>query len=87
MEAAYAGKDGRRAFVARLLAERPVCEARTEVCTGRSIDIHEPKQRSALGSISDEANTMSVCRLCHSHIHEHPKESGEKRWLINKHTP
>ena len=79
--------DKRIPFVERLLSERPNCEAGTSVCTGRSVDIHEPKQRSALGSILDEENTMSVCRLCHGWIHEHPRISGERSWLINKWTP
>ena len=87
MEAAYAGKDGRRAFVAKYLAEHPVCEVQTIACVGRSVDCHEPLQRSAQGSITDPENTLAVCRPCHGYIHEHPKESGEKRWLINKHTP
>ena len=86
-ESLYARKNGRREFVAQQLLERLVCEAQTEVCTGRSIDLHEPLRRSKQGSILDVENSMAVCRLCHGWIHQHPRLSGERRWLINKWTP
>ncbi len=46
-------------------------------CTNRSVDIHEPLQRSHGGSIVDPENTISLCRRCHDWIHNHPKESIE----------
>ena len=88
MKAIYSGPDGRREFVREQLALRPICEAKiADVCTGYAQDLHEPNQRSSQGSILDVENSMSVCRLCHGEIHLHPKESGQKGWLINKHTP
>lgn len=72
----------RRAFVARLLRERPRCEAAWDsTCTLRSVDVHEPLSRARGGSILDEANALAVCRRCHGQIHANPAES-ERRGLL-----
>ena len=72
----------RRPLVARLLEERPWCEAcpkfaeHDEVVTytrNRSSDIHEIIRRSQGGSILDEENLMSVCRPCHTRIGNYPQ--------------
>ena len=52
-------------------------KARTDQCSNRSVDIHEPLQRSHGGSITDPENTISLCRRCHDWIHSYPKESIE----------
>lgn len=74
----------RRPLVARLLEERPWCEAcpkfaeHDEVVTytrNRSSDIHEIIRRSQGGSILDEENLMSVCRPCHTRIGNYPQLS------------
>ena len=57
----------RRQLVARLLAERPVCEV--PWCTSASVDIHEPLTRARGGSILDEDNCRAVCRMHHDLIH------------------
>lgn len=79
MAKAYAGSagvEGRRALVARLLAERPRCQAALPaVCTGDSVDVHELLARSAGGSILDVDNLVCVCRRCHTWIGDHPKEA------------
>lgn len=74
----------RRPLVARLLAERPWCEACKVYAThdGKvtyvrrpSVDIHEIVRRSQGGSILDESNLLSVCRDCHNRIGRHPQEA------------
>lgn len=72
----------RRKLVARMLQERPFCEACpvfaqhdgnvTYVRRG-SVDIHEIVRRSQGGSIVDESNCMAVCRPCHQRIGENPE--------------
>lgn len=77
----YAGTvdvEGRRALVARLLAERPECQAGPRIgtaCDGPSVDVHEILARSAGGSILDESNCLCVCRRHHTWIGDHPKEA------------
>lgn len=92
--AKYAGSDGvegRRAFVERILTERPECEARHLLlcchpddertldqagrCTRHSVDVHEILARSAGGSILDDKNVLAVCRSCHDWIGNHPKKA------------
>jgi 5-methylcytosine-specific restriction endonuclease McrA len=71
----------RRPLVARLLAERPWCEAcpvfaghdeKVTYVRKRSVDVHERIRRSQGGSILDEANLMCVCRDCHRRIGNYP---------------
>ena len=79
----YAKTGGRRELVARLLLERPRCEAGARIratlpghaCQTASRDVHELLPRSAGGSLLDEANLICVCRVCHGWIHRHPRES------------
>ena len=52
-------------------------KARTDQCSNRAVDIHEPLQRS----ITDPENTIALCRRCHDWIHNHPKESIELKLL------
>lgn len=72
----------RRPLVARLLEERPWCEACPVFAThdeatvyqrnpGR--DVHEIVRRSQGGSILDEDNLMVVCRPCHQRIGNYPQ--------------
>jgi 5-methylcytosine-specific restriction endonuclease McrA len=72
----------RRPLVARLLEERPWCEAcpkfaeHDELVTykrNRSQDIHEIIRRSQGGSILDEENLLAVCRDCHRRIGNYPQ--------------
>ena len=71
----------RRPLVARLLKERPACEAcpvfarhdGVATFTQRaSVDIHEVVRRSQGGSILDESNLLAVCRVCHRRIGDYP---------------
>lgn len=72
----------RRPLVARLLEERPLCEAcpvfaqHDELITYRrnvGQDVHELVRRSQGGSILDEKNLMVVCRSCHQRIGNNPQ--------------
>lgn len=74
----------RRPLVARLLGERPWCEAcpvyashdgKITYVRRPSVDIHEIVRRSQGGSILDESNLMAVCRECHRRIGNHPQEA------------
>ena len=71
----------RRPLVARLLEQRPYCEAcpifaehdeKKIYSRQRSVDIHELKRRSQGGSILEEDNLMAVCRQCHNRIGNYP---------------
>lgn len=72
----------RRKLVARLLKERPLCEACPILAVNEgkvtfshrsSQDIHEIMPRSAGGSILDEDNLLALCRLCHTFVTQNPK--------------
>lgn len=72
----------RRPLVARMLEERPWCEAcpifaehdgAVTYVRQRSVDIHEIIRRSQGGSILDERNLMAVCRPCHRRIGNFPQ--------------
>lgn len=74
----------RRPLVAKLLTERPRCEAcpafaffdYTGVTQRRqSVDVHELKNRSQGGSILEERNLITVCRPCHTRITDNPREA------------
>lgn len=94
--AVYAGSDGvegRADFVARILAERPHCEAghrlegkvRTRSrCSVSAVEVHEVMRRSAGGDIIDDDNVLALCARCHRVIHTHPKEARELGLLISR---
>jgi len=91
MQKVYDGDEhteGRRALVARLLSERPWCEAcetldRPEEITPqpgerlvmRSQDVHEILPRSAGGDILNAEGCLVLCRGCHMYIHAHPERA------------
>ena len=76
----------RRPLVAKLIEERPWCEACAvfagfDRCEGddtsiyvqaRSMDAHELIRRSRGGSILDETNILMVCRPCHTRVGSSP---------------
>jgi hypothetical protein len=64
-------REVRAPLVARLLAERPRCEARIG-CSGASADVHEIVSRARGGSLVDEANLACVCRDCHTYLTDNP---------------
>jgi len=80
-EATY---EKRRPFVAKILSERPNCEAcvvfakhdgKTTFIQRPSVDVHELIRRSQGGSILDENNVLAVCRQCHTRIGNNPQLS------------
>ena len=68
----------RRKLVEKLLKEHPQCEAQVpDVCTGKSVDLHELLARSQGGSILDPSNIICVCRACHDFIGREVKLATE----------
>lgn len=76
----------RRPLVARLLEERPWCEAcpvfasydgKVSYSRNPGQDVHELVRRSQGGSILDEENLLVVCRPCHRRIGNYPKLAFE----------
>lgn len=72
----------RRKFVARILSERPGCEACGVFAAydGKAVymqlpacDVHELIRRSQGGSILDDGNVLAVCRSCHDRIGRYPQ--------------
>ena len=77
----------RRKLVEKLLKEHPQCEAQVpDVCTGKSVDVHEVLARSQGGSILERCSTdsdgswiqcIAVCRACHDFIGREVKQATE----------
>lgn len=63
----------RRAFVARILLERPVCQFLG--CANDSYDVHEVITRARGGSILEPDNVKALCRKHHDWIHAHPEDA------------
>jgi hypothetical protein len=59
------------------------CEANTTAC-GKGFRMYHRHHRlmRSHGGTNDLDNLMWVCDGCHTYIHNHPKESYEKGWLI-----
>lgn len=74
----------RRGLVARLLAERPVCEGRWACRGARAVDVHERIKRSRGGSITDpdQAHMVTLCRPCHELTEAEPAEATQRRLLL-----
>lgn len=69
----------RRKLVARLLDERPVCE---RCHRQRSTEIHERLSRARGGSITDEANCVALCSVCHHMITINPAWAEAEGWSL-----
>lgn len=74
----------RRALVARLLSERPVCEGRVQCRGAMAVDVHERLTRARGGSITDpdQAHMVTLCRPCHTWVTEHPTASEALRLML-----
>ena len=83
-ERAYAGPDGRRALVARMLAAHPVCQVQVCCSGARAVDVHERLKRSRGGNILDpvQAHMVTTCRACHDWTEREPREAGRRRLLL-----
>lgn len=74
------------AKVANAILERAggQCEAWISgVCNTRSEHIHHRKLRSG-GGLHTPANGLSICHLCHDHVHRNPKEAMEHGWIVSR---
>jgi hypothetical protein len=59
----------------KFMENKPLCEAALKCCNGSSSDVHHKAGR---GDNHLKIDTwLSVCRTCHTYIHENPKESRE----------
>jgi hypothetical protein len=68
----------RAKFVEEELNNRVWCEAKiANVCTRRAVEIHEPIPRSLGGSILDVTNSVAICRMCHSWVHQNVAEAKQ----------
>lgn len=58
----------------------PICQ----VCENRkAVDIHHRRPRSLFPKLACEpSNFLSICRLCHSKIHDSPAWAKEHGWLV-----
>ena len=52
-----------------------------EVCGNVATEIHHKNGREG-ERLNDQTYFMSVCRSCHTYIHENPAEARTKEWLI-----
>ena len=59
----------------KFMEEKPMCEAALHCCSMQSTDVHHKKGRGEYHLIV--STWLSVCRLCHTWIEEHPKEAKE----------
>jgi hypothetical protein len=76
----------RRAFVARILSERPRCEMLNDHavrCHRASEHVHEKLTRARGGDILDPTNVLAVCFHCHRAIHDNPAWATAKGLLIS----
>ena len=65
-------------LVKQMLEEQPIC---MRCRTNPSDDVHEIVSRARGGSITDPANLVCLCRLCHGWVTTHPKEAADEGWL------
>lgn len=75
----------RRAMITVLTGgEQPLCAVwvarRPDWCTRWADDAHEPLSRARLGSITDPANVVFVCRACHDVLTFRPE--SELAWAF-----
>jgi hypothetical protein len=55
--------------------------ARCERCNNPATEIHHKNGRNGK-RLYDNRFFMSICRDCHQYVHNNPKESREKGWLL-----
>ncbi len=63
----------------KYLESHPKCEVHD--CNSEQIELHHKNKRNG-DRVHDDTYFMSVCRMHHTWIHEHPKESRELGYLI-----
>ncbi len=55
--------------------------SKCELCTEKATEIHHKNSREN-ERLYDDKYFMSICRVCHIKIHEHPKWARENGYLI-----
>jgi len=62
----------------------PICQAQLQnICTTQATDVHHKAGRIGSNYL-DTTTWLSVCRMCHTWIEEHPKESRELGYSKSK---
>lgn len=62
----------RRELVAKVLSERPWCEAKMDGCTFRSEECHEVLSRARGGDFLNEDEILALCGSCHRRVTREP---------------
>ena len=57
----------------KFMEANPMCQAALHCCSGGSTDVHHKKGRGEYHLVV--SSWLSVCRLCHTYIEEHPTEA------------
>lgn len=63
------------------MKKHPTCEVRSEVCTGKSEDLHHKKPRAY--HLTDVTVFMATCRLCHEKIEREDLWARENGFKLN----
>ena len=66
----------------KFMDQKPMCEAALPCCNGTSTDVHHKKGRGKYHL--DTETWMSLCRSCHTWIHDHSLESKELGYLESR---
>jgi hypothetical protein len=65
------------------LKRHPICEVRTEGCTGKATTVHHRKGR--IGTLMlDEKYWLACCMECHNFIEIRPEWAKEKGFSLNR---
>ena len=64
----------------QFLEEHPVCQ---RCAKAPSMDVHHKRGRIGKNML-DTSTWAALCRICHSEVEAHPKESREQGWLIGR---
>lgn len=63
------------------MKSHPMCEVRSDVCTGKSIDLHHKKPRAF--HLLDVDVYMATCRMCHMKIERDDAWARENGYKLN----
>jgi hypothetical protein len=75
----------RKALRSDQLFKRPMCEARLEGCSSKATDVHEIVNRSQdKESWLKPELFLSLCRLCHKWVTEHPMWSRHHGYTLSR---
>ena len=72
----------------KIRAERPWCEIRSPVCTGKAQGLHHTKGQGIY--LLDETTLLSACNACNGWVEAHPEEArkigavGKRNYEVKK---